>query len=170
MDNLKLTVPGMESRPEKNDRKPVSVSFQLPKRSSEQRNHVSKDNIFPMMGSPQIATSSNSGRHKVKLEPHHSALDWEHFKHSNNVKSIDPSSFPIRLTKAELLQHNTREDCWMALGGKIYNISKYLDYHPGGAEILLKYAGRDGTALFTKYHRWVSYERILDECFIGFLV
>ena len=38
----------------------------------------------------------------------------------------------------------------MALRGKVYNISPYLRFHPGGAAILLKAAGKDGTALFQK--------------------
>lgn len=131
------------------------------------------ERLFPAFDSPQAIRSSKtplSKREKVRLAPHHSALDWEKYKHANNVKMIDPSSFPVRLTKAELAKHNTPNDCWVALGGKIYNISTYLDYHPGGVDILIKYSGKDCTALFMKYHRWVNYERILDECFIGFLI
>lgn len=129
--------------------------------------------LFPMANSPQIATGnrkSTNSRNKVHLAPHHSALDWEKFKKSNNVKNIDPSEFPVRISKAELARHNTPDNCWISLNGKIYNISAYLDYHPGGVDILLKFAGKECLSIFMKYHRWVNYERILDDCFIGFLV
>lgn len=58
----------------------------------------------------------------------------------------------------------------MALGGKVYNITNYLEFHPGGKSILTANSGQDATAIFNRYHRWVNYERILDACFIGFLV
>lgn len=38
----------------------------------------------------------------------------------------------------------------------MYNITPYLHYHPGGADILLKAAGRDCTGLFNRYHAWVN--------------
>jgi len=37
----------------------------------------------------------------------------------------------------------------------VYNITHYLRFHPGGVPLLLKVAGKDGTALFNKYHAWV---------------
>mgnify|MGYP004701150193 CR=1 FL=1 len=124
---------------------------------------------FPLPDSQQVV-SGNRKREKVRLSPNHSALHWERYKHANNVKNIDPSSYPIRIDKTELAKHNKIDDCWMSLGGKIFNITSYLNYHPGGVDILLKHAGKDATAIFMKYHRWVNFERILDECFIGFLV
>jgi hypothetical protein len=39
---------------------------------------------------------------------------------------------------------------------QVYNITPYLHYHPGGADILVKAAGRDCTALFNRYHAWVN--------------
>lgn len=36
----------------------------------------------------------------------------------------------------------------MAIHGKVYNVSRYLSRHPGGAQIMLKYAGRDATIPF----------------------
>ena len=38
---------------------------------------------------------------------------------------------------------------------QVYNITHYLRFHPGGVPLLLKVAGKDGTALFNKYHAWV---------------
>ena len=34
-------------------------------------------------------------------------------------------------------------------------MTPYLRFHPGGTPLLLKIAGKDGTALFNKYHAWV---------------
>ena len=53
---------------------------------------------------------------------------------------------------------------------QVYNITQYLDYHPGGVSILMKGAGKDCTALFNKYHAWVNIEGMLSKCFLGVLV
>ncbi|OCT80498.1 hypothetical protein XELAEV_18027310mg [Xenopus laevis] len=49
----------------------------------------------------------------------------------------------------------------------VYNITPYMEYHPGGEEELMKAAGTDGTDLFDQVHRWVNYETMLKECLIG---
>ena len=46
-------------------------------------------------------------------------------------------------------RHKSNDDCWMALNGKVYDITKYIPYHPGGKKIMAA-AGKDGTALFSK--------------------
>jgi cytochrome b involved in lipid metabolism len=44
--------------------------------------------------------------------------------------------------------HNKRDDAWSAINGKVYNITPYLAFHPGGEKELMRVAGRDGTKLF----------------------
>jgi hypothetical protein len=48
-----------------------------------------------------------------------------------------------------LWQHNTTTDAWSAFNGKVYNITPYLRFHPGGEKELMRCAGRDGTKLFS---------------------
>jgi cytochrome b involved in lipid metabolism len=36
----------------------------------------------------------------------------------------------------------------ICLVGKVYNITPYLDFHPGGVPELMRGAGKDGTQLF----------------------
>uniref|UniRef100_A0A3B4FXX0 Cytochrome b5 reductase 4-like n=1 Tax=Pundamilia nyererei TaxID=303518 RepID=A0A3B4FXX0_9CICH len=64
-------------------------------------------------------------------------------------------------------QLNTQNVVWMFLTGMVYNVSAYMDYHPGGEEELMKAAGVDGTELFDQVHRWVNYESMLKECLVG---
>lgn len=58
----------------------------------------------------------------------------------------------------------------MALGGRVYNITPYLPYHPAGEPELLRGAGRDATKLFGEIHPWVNYETMLSACLVGLLV
>ncbi|SCU78372.1 LAFA_0A06304g1_1 [Lachancea sp. 'fantastica'] len=50
--------------------------------------------------------------------------------------------------QAELSKHTDSDDCWIAIHGKIYNVSGYLKKHPGGAQVILKLAGKDATVQF----------------------
>lgn len=52
----------------------------------------------------------------------------------------------------------------------MYNITPYLDFHPGGRDELMKAAGRDGTKLFMEAHPWVNWENMLGSCMVGVLV
>ncbi len=63
-----------------------------------------------------------------------------------------------------------RNDAWTILGGKVYNITPYLPYHPGGEPELLRVAGKDGTKLFGEVHPWVNWEGMLEACLIGVAV
>lgn len=146
------------------------------------KQRTTEDSLFPGVISPQVARSSASkknemgrpvsSREKVKLSPGHSPLDWAALSSSGkNLRGIDPSQFPMRVTKQELKLHKAEDDCWMVLRGRrVYNVTPYLHFHPGGVKKLMLCAGRDGTELFEKYHAWVNAERMLENCFVGFYV
>lgn len=61
-------------------------------------------------------------------------------------------------------------NAWTVLGGKVYNITPYLPYHPGGEPELLRVAGKDGSKLFGEVHPWVNWEGMLEGCLIGVAV
>ncbi|KAG9133860.1 hypothetical protein Leryth_017931 [Lithospermum erythrorhizon] len=46
-------------------------------------------------------------------------------------------------------QHKTGDAMWTVLKGRVYNISPYMKFHPGGEDILLKAVGKDCTSLFS---------------------
>lgn len=79
-------------------------------------------------------------------------------------------SGPLRkISAAELAEHASQFDCWTAYNGRVYNITQYLPYHPGGIPKLMQGAGKDSTALFNKYHPWVNCQSMLAKCLIGVL-
>ncbi|KAL6108673.1 cyb5r4 [Pungitius sinensis] len=122
---------------------------------------------FPAARSQQrVAASGQSGRNKVALKPGHSLMDWIRFSKSGKDLTGLRGRL-IEVTKEELQRHNTRNDCWTCIRGMVYNVSPYMDYHPGGEEELMKAAGIDGTDLFDQVHRWVNYESMLKECLVG---
>ena len=62
----------------------------------------------------------------------------------------------------------TITDCLEALM-QVYNITRYLKFHPGGMDWIMKGAGTDSSVLFQKYHAWVNADMLLKECLIGML-
>ena len=60
------------------------------------------------------------------------------------------------ITDDELKKHNKRDDCWVVLKGFVYDVTKYLDIHPGGTHCIVDDAGDDCTADFMERHEWVS--------------
>jgi cytochrome b involved in lipid metabolism len=110
---------------------------------------------------------------KVLLTPGHSPLDWARISGPNADLRNLPSDTPyLKVTPSMLKHYNGRKgkDAWTALGGRVYNITPYVPYHPGGGPELLRCAGRDGTKLFGEVHPWVNYETMLTACLVGLLV
>ncbi len=73
------------------------------------------------------------------------------------------------ITMEEVRLHKSKDDAWMVFNGMVYNITPYLKFHPGGVEMLMKAAGRDGTALFMKHHPYVNIGGLLSKCIVGSL-
>eukprot|EP01119_Soliformovum_irregulare_P017432 TRINITY_DN517_c1_g2_i1.p1 TRINITY_DN517_c1_g2~~TRINITY_DN517_c1_g2_i1.p1 ORF type:complete len:138 (+),score=21.16 TRINITY_DN517_c1_g2_i1:101-514(+) len=105
---------------------------------------------------------------KVVLLPGYSQMDWAKLQESGRDLSGTGGRFR-RISKEEVKQHRTVDDAWMIYRGKVYNITPYMNYHPGGIEELMKSAGRDGTKLFERTHAWVNGEALLRGCLVGFL-
>ncbi|GAO49291.1 hypothetical protein G7K_3443-t1 [Saitoella complicata NRRL Y-17804] len=107
-------------------------------------------------------------RQKVVLTPGHSPLDWARLTLSGqNLRGV--TSFQ-KVTPSELKKHRRKDDAWMALNGKVYNVTAYLPFHPGGEQEVMRAAGRDGTKLYMNTHAWVNYDNLLKECLVGFMV
>lgn len=47
-----------------------------------------------------------------------------------------------------LAEHSGKEDAWLSINGKVYDVTKYLEDHPGGEEVLLDRVGQDATEDF----------------------
>lgn len=64
-----------------------------------------------------------------------------------------PKSEPKQQTKtftmSEVAQHSAKEDCWTTISGDVYDLTEFVNRHPGGDEIL-RACGTDATILFTK--------------------
>ncbi|OCK84663.1 mitochondrial cytochrome-like protein b2, partial [Lepidopterella palustris CBS 459.81] len=56
------------------------------------------------------------------------------------------------LNAAEVAKHNSRDSCWVVIEGEVYDVTNFLEEHPGGASIILRYAGKDATEEYLPVH------------------
>jgi cytochrome b involved in lipid metabolism len=56
------------------------------------------------------------------------------------------------ITMADVKTHNNASSCWTAINGNVYDVTKWINLHPGGAARILALCGTDGTAAFTGQH------------------
>ncbi|XP_053688517.1 cytochrome b5 reductase 4 isoform X2 [Sabethes cyaneus] len=111
-------------------------------------------------------SATGNPRNKTALKPGHSLMDWIRLGNSGvDLTGTGGKARPV--SHSELALHNTREDVWLAIRGKVYNVTRYLDFHPGGVDELMRGAGKDATKLFDEVHAWVNYESLLAKCYIG---
>jgi 4-hydroxysphinganine ceramide fatty acyl 2-hydroxylase len=76
------------------------------------------------------------------------------------------------IPRADVESHNTSKSCYVTLGTKVYDVTSFIDDHPGGGDLILEYAGKDVSEIMTDevshFHSEAAYE-ILDENLIGFV-
>eukprot|EP00566_Odontella_aurita_P022781 CAMPEP_0113528404 /NCGR_PEP_ID=MMETSP0015_2-20120614/1823_1 /TAXON_ID=2838 /ORGANISM="Odontella" /LENGTH=135 /DNA_ID=CAMNT_0000426927 /DNA_START=130 /DNA_END=537 /DNA_ORIENTATION=+ /assembly_acc=CAM_ASM_000160 len=57
-------------------------------------------------------------------------------------------------TLDEVAKHDKQDDCWLIIGNdntggpKVFDVTSYLDDHPGGAEVMLDVSGKDADEFF----------------------
>jgi len=51
-------------------------------------------------------------------------------------------------TLAEVAQHATESDCWMAIHGQVYDLSAYLPDHPTRPSIIVPWCGKEATEAY----------------------
>ncbi|GAB0138686.1 hypothetical protein EsDP_00006912 [Epichloe bromicola] len=56
------------------------------------------------------------------------------------------------ISREELGQHNKNGDLWIALNGQVYDFSDFASSHPGGPEVIYRYAGQDGSEEYNTFH------------------
>lgn len=118
---------------------------------------------------PPTGSATGNPRNKVALMPGFSLMDW--IRLTKSAKDLAGTGGQLlQVTHKELAKHNKRKDAWMAINGIVYNVTPYMEYHPGGWDELIKGAGKDATKLFNEVHSWVNYQSMLSACLVGKLI
>lgn len=62
-------------------------------------------------------------------------------------------------TAEDVKKHNTRSSAWTVVDGTVYDLTEFINIHPGGSSAILKAAGKDGSSVFNKRGRHSSSDR-----------
>ena len=87
-------------------------------------------------------------------------------------KSATPSASVIsgltKLTLEEVKKHDSGTSCWSIVYGNVFDLTKWITKHPGGAAVIRAICGKDGTSSFQRQHDGDgSAARELSSFFIG---
>jgi cytochrome b involved in lipid metabolism len=66
------------------------------------------------------------------------------------VAPVTPST--VQLTAAEVAKHDSANDCWSIIRGKVYDLTSFASRHPGGQSAIASICGRDGSSSFLSQH------------------
>lgn len=91
------------------------------------------------------------------------------------------------ITLSEIAKHNKTSDCWVRMvplffvifnynqendrqviiRKKVYDLTSFLKEHPGGADVILRYAGQDATEAFSAVHSPDILATLPSQCILG---
>jgi len=83
---------------------------------------------------------------------------------SNNLVGLGNNNYtPVNNNQGQgntladvLPQHNSTADCWLAINGKVYDVTSYIYAHPGGTGEILKYCGQDASKGFASKDKFIA--------------
>eukprot|EP01080_Neovahlkampfia_damariscottae_P010159 gene10159-2579_t len=67
----------------------------------------------------------------------------------------------------EVSKHTSENDCWVIVNGKVLNVTKFLDEHPGGKDSIMMFAGKDASEEFNMIHAEGTIEKTAPFTIIG---
>ncbi|KAM3877017.1 cytochrome b5 type B [Diretmus argenteus] len=70
-------------------------------------------------------------------------------------------------TLEEIRAHNMCKDTWLIIHDKVYDVTYFLEEHPGGEEVLLEQAGADATESFEDVGHSTDAREMLEQYYIG---
>jgi cytochrome b involved in lipid metabolism len=66
--------------------------------------------------------------------------------------SPTPEQTTVGYTLAQVAERDSAAECWVAVDGKVYDLTSWIRSHPGGSGAILNLCGKDGTSSFTSQH------------------
>ncbi|KAJ4157927.1 uncharacterized protein LMH87_008482 [Akanthomyces muscarius] len=63
---------------------------------------------------------------------------------------------------SELRRHSSSDSCWIVVDGQVYDMTSFAPNHPGGAQIIYRYAGKDASKQYNAVHAPSLISQTLD--------
>lgn len=75
-----------------------------------------------------------------------------------------------QFTKEEVKKHNNNQSSWLVIHNTVYDITEFLNEHPGGEEVLLEQSGLDGSEGFEDVGHSLDARELMEKYKIGELM
>ncbi|OAL47379.1 cytochrome b5 [Pyrenochaeta sp. DS3sAY3a] len=67
----------------------------------------------------------------------------------------------------EIRKHTDKGDLWLVIHNSVYNVSEFMEDHPGGADALLDQGGVDATSAFEDVGHSDDARKMMEDLRIG---
>lgn len=67
---------------------------------------------------------------------------------SPTIEAPQPILPASRIPLAEVSRHGQADDCWMAIDGKVYDLTPYLPLHPTKPGIIVPWCGQEASEAY----------------------
>lgn len=106
----------------------------------------------PSTQAPEITTKENDSNMNITNTATENEIENEVEDENTAVKNNTTSNTTKTFTLAEIKTHNTASSCYTTIRGTVYDLTSFIDGHPGGAQNILRICGTDGTSAFEDQH------------------
>jgi putative hemolysin len=74
--------------------------------------------------------TDDTGQYGVCIFDNSECEEWAFFR--GECDKEDKANYSL----SQIAQHNSASDCWLAINSKVYNVTEFINSHPGGSAIL----------------------------------
>jgi len=71
------------------------------------------------------------------------------------------------VTLEDVKKHNTRDSVWFVIHNKVYDVTNFMDEHPGGEEVLLEQAGKNASEIFEDVSHSADAKDLMKKYLVG---
>lgn len=86
---------------------------------------------------------------------------------NENINPIEKPGSKNEVKMDEVKQHTNRNSLWFVIHNKVYDVTKFLDDHPGGEEVLLEQGGKNATEIFEDVSHSADAKELMKKYLIG---
>ncbi|XP_069822208.1 cytochrome b5 type B isoform X1 [Dendropsophus ebraccatus] len=86
---------------------------------------------------------------------------------ANSEGSPSEESQVTYYTLEDVRKRNSAKELWLVIHGRVYDITRFVEEHPGGEEVLFEQAGADATESFEDVGHSVDAREMLKQYYVG---
>jgi cytochrome b involved in lipid metabolism len=115
--------------------------------------HVqSQQFTYPATPSNAVSAQSQAVATPAKTTPVKTTATVPVKTTSPTAKTTPAAQAPGTYTMADVALHNSAASCWSAINGGVYDLTSWINQHPGGQGTILSICGIDGSSAFNNQH------------------